>query len=186
MNLWLRLIWYILTAWRRPKIVVPEGVSRLRFRVLPTDVDTSMHLNNGRYLALMDIGRLDVMVTSGLWRAILRHKWTPIASAIKIRFRREIRPFQRFEIATRIVAWDETTVVMEQLFTFVGGTKDGQVAAQALFKGGLYDRANSMFVPISRLLRETGVNAQSPPQAPEVTAFLVAEDELKRAQHQQN
>lgn len=181
LNLWLRLIWYLMTAWRRPKIVLPDGVSRLRFRVLPSDVDTSMHLNNGRYLALMDFGRLDLMVSSGLWRAVLRHRWTPIASAIKIRFRREIRPFQRFEIASRILAWDEASVVMEQLFIFSGGAKDGQVAAHALFKGGLYDRTARAFVPVARLLEETGITATSPPLTPEVIAFLKADDELKTA-----
>lgn len=29
-------------------------------------------MNNGPYLALMNLGRRDVMVSSGLWRAALR------------------------------------------------------------------------------------------------------------------
>ncbi len=181
MNLWLRLLWYLVTIWRRPAIGVPDGVSRLNFRVLPTDLDTSAHLNNGRYLTLMDLGRLDIVVRSGLWRAVLRHKWTPVASAIKIRFRRELRLFQRFEIATRIVAWDATSVVMEQQFIFKDGPRSEQIAAHALFKGGLYDRALSRFVPIERLMSEVGFQAESPPLTPEVDAFLKADDELKRA-----
>ncbi len=185
MNLWLRLIWYVLTAWRRPKLAVPEGVSRLALRVWPTDLDTSAHLNNGRYLTLMDLGRLDLMVAGGLWRAVLRHKWTPIASAVKIRFRRELRLFQRFEIATRIVAWDDTNVVLEQLFVITGGAKDGQVAAQALFKGGLYDRRAGQFVPIARLMHEVGVDVPSPAPSAEVAAFLEADDALKRAAQRQ-
>lgn len=181
MNLWLRLLWYLLTVWRRAAIDMPGGVSRLVFRVWPTDLDTSAHLNNGRYLALMDLGRLDIMVRSGLWRAVLRHRWTPVASAIKIRFRRELRLFQRLEIATRIVAWDATNVVMEQQFIFMGGSKAGQIAALALFKGGLYDRAQGRFVPIERLMAEIGIFAASPPLTPEIDAFLKADDELKRA-----
>ena len=181
MNLWLRLVWYLATVWRRPAIELPEGVSRLGFRVWPTDLDTSAHLNNGRYLTLMDLGRLDIMVRSGLWRSVLRHKWTPVASAIKIRFRRELRLFQRFEIATRIVAWDATNVVMEQQFIFTHGPKAGQIAAHALFKGGLYDRAQSRFVPIEQLMREVGVHAASPPVTRDVDAFLKADDELTRA-----
>ena len=181
MNLWLRLIWYLLTLWRRSAIQLPDGTSRLNFRVLPTDLDTSAHLNNGRYLALMDLGRLDILVASGLWRAALRHKWTPVASAIKIRFRRELRLFQRFELATRIVAWDATNVVMEQHFIFKDGPKAGQIAAQALFKGGLYDRALKCFVPIERLMSEVGVQSASPPLTADVDAFLKADDELKRA-----
>lgn len=94
------------------------------------------------------------MVRSGLWRSVLRHRWTPVASAIKVRFRRELRLFQRFEIATRIVAWDATNVVMEQQFIVMDGPKAGQIAAQALFKGGLYDRAQGRFVPIGQLMAE--------------------------------
>lgn len=184
MNLWLRLLWYALMIWRRPAIRMPDGVSRLHFRVLPTDLDTSLHLNNGRYLTLMDFGRLDVMVCGGLWRAVLRNKWTPVASAIKIRYRRELRLFQRFEIVTRIVAWDAANVVMEQNFIFLDGPNAGQIAAQALFKGGLYDRSERRFVPIARLMSEVGVVASSPMLTPEVDAFLKADDELKRAAQQ--
>ncbi len=181
MNLWFRLIWYVLTVRRRPALVMPHGVSRLVFRVWPSDLDTSAHLNNGRYLTLMDMGRLDVMVASGLWRAVLRHGWTPVASAIKIRFRREIKLWERFRIETRIVAWDQLSVVMEQVFVFDGGTRDGQIAAQALFKGGLYDRKAKKFVTIARLMAEVGVAAESPPLKPEIAAFLEADAALKSA-----
>lgn len=181
MNLWFRMLWYALTARWRPAVVLPLGVSRLSARVWPSDLDTSLHMNNGRYLTLMDLGRLDVMVASGLWRAVLRHGWTPVANAIKVRFRREIRLWERFRIETRIVAWDQLTVVMEQVFLFEGGERDGQVAAQALFKGGLYDRKSRRFVPIADLMRETGVSAESPEPSPEVEAFLKADEELKRA-----
>ena len=100
MNLWLRLLWLIATAWRRPKLALPFGVSRLGFRVWPHDLDTSLHLNNGRYWTLMDLGRTDLMLGSGLWRAVLRQRWTPVVSAGQIRFRRELRPFQTFDLET--------------------------------------------------------------------------------------
>ncbi len=181
MNLWFRMLWYTLTAWRLPSLALPADPSRLAFRVWPSDLDTSLHMNNGRYLTLMDLGRLDIMVSSGLWRAVLRHGWTPIASAIKIRFRRELKTFQKFRLETRLVAWDRVNVIMEQTFVIDGGERDGQIAAQALFKGGIYDRKQKKFVEISRLMAEIGVSAESPPLTPEVEAFLAADDELKRA-----
>ena len=30
-------------------------------RVWPNDLDTNAHMNNGRYLTLMDLGRFDLM-----------------------------------------------------------------------------------------------------------------------------
>jgi hypothetical protein len=41
MNLWLRLLHLLLTAFRGPKLDPARDVSRLRFRVWPHDLDTS-------------------------------------------------------------------------------------------------------------------------------------------------
>ncbi len=179
MNLWFRLLKLLLLArWRLP-LALPEEASVLRFLAWPTDLDLSLHVNNGRYLTLMDLGRLDLMLRTGLWRAVLRHKWTPIASNVLIRFRREIRPFQAFRLETRLVTWDATNVVMEQVFRLEGGHRDGQIAARALFKGGLYDRSARSFVTIRRLMDEIGAEAEPPVPSAEVAAFLAADDTLR-------
>ena len=75
---------------------------------------------------------------------------------------REMRLFQKFRLETRILWWDEKQSVIEQLFILDGGKHDGHVAAQAMFKGGLYDRASRQFVPIARLMDEVGFKSQSP------------------------
>lgn len=181
MNLWVRLLWLLLTANRRGHLSLPRESSALHFRVWPHDLDLSFHLNNGRYLTLMDLGRLDVMVRSGLWRQVLHHKWTPIASAITIRFQRELRLFQKFRLDTKLLCWDANLVVMEQIFVFDGGSRDGQVAARALFKGGLYDRRERRFIEIAQLMALLGVSETSPPATAEVEAFLHADDQLKQA-----
>lgn len=181
MNLWFRLVWYLLSVWRRPKLEAAHEVSTLYFRVWPTDLDVSLHMNNGRYLTLMDLGRLDMMLRSGLWKAVRNHGWTPIASAVTVRYRRELRPFQKFRLETRLLCWDETLVIMEQTFVIDGGGRDGQIAARALFKGGLYDRGGKAFVPIARLMQAIGVSAQSPKPTPDVDAFLHADEQIRQA-----
>jgi acyl-CoA thioesterase FadM len=128
----------------------------------------------------MDLGRLDMMARSGLLRAAIRHRWTPIASTMKIRYRRELRLLDRVRLETRLLTWDDLSVVMEQVFVLETGRYAEQVAAQALFKGGLYDRNERRFLPISRLMQEIGVSAASPPPSPDVEAFLKADEELKR------
>ena len=181
MNLWIRLFWLLLTARTRGRLSIPREISALAFRVWPHDLDLALHMNNGRYLALMDLGRLDIMVRSGLWREVLRHKWTPIASAITVRFQRELPLFQRFRLDSCLLCWDETLVVMEQIFVIDGGVRNGQTAARALFKGGLYDRQEKRFVEIARLMALPGLSEISPPATPEVEAFLHADDQLKQA-----
>lgn len=181
MNLWLRLLWLVIAARFSVPIPMPGGASRLNFRVWVHDLDAVGHMNNGRYLTLMDLGRTDLMLRTGLYRAALRHKWTPIANAIAIRYRREMRLFQKFQLNSRLLYWDDTRVVMEQVFIFDGGRHDGQIAARALFKGGLYDRASKTFVPIARLMEEMGVTAASPAMPAEVESFLKTDDEMKLA-----
>ena len=97
-----------------------------------------------------------------------------------VRYRRELRPFQKFAIQTRLLCWDDTLVVMEQTFVIDGGARDGQIAARALFKGGLYDRGAKAFVPVAALLQTVGVSAVSPAPTPEVDAFLHADEQLKQ------
>lgn len=179
MNLWLRLIWFALTVWRRPRLREPQDASVLHFRVMPTDLDLSLHMNNGRYLTLMDLGRIDFLVRTGLWRAVRRHKWTPIASSIIIRYRRELRAFAPFRLETRLVSWAEASVVMEQVFVMTSGPHKGQVAARALFKGGIYSRGERKFVNCARLMAEIGVTAASPAPTAEVDSFMKADGALK-------
>ncbi|MCC8539413.1 thioesterase family protein, partial [Xanthomonas codiaei] len=66
MNLWFRLLALLAMSWFRPKLQAPFGVSQLRFRVLPTDIDTNLHMTNGRYWTIFDLGRLDLVMRTGL------------------------------------------------------------------------------------------------------------------------
>ena len=181
MNLWLRLLHLILASFGRPRLDPARDVSRLPFRVWPHDLDTSLHMNNGRYWTLMDHGRADIMIRSGLWRAVLRRGWVPVVSAGQIRFRREMKLFQAFTLETRILTWSEGHLVMEH--RLLSKARDGSpvLNAIALVRAGIYDRREKGFVPMSRLLAEIGLQAQAPQASPEVEAFLRAEETLKSA-----
>ncbi len=174
MNLWLRLIALLLSCLWRSRLQAPLDASRLAFRVWPHDLDTSLHMNNGRYWTLMDLGRVDLVLRSGLWKVVLRRRWTPVVSAAEIRFRRELRAFQRFSLETRILGWTETHMIMEHRMT----TADG-VAAMGLVMAAMYERGARRFVPMREMLAAVGVEQESPPLGPEVLAFLKAEEALR-------
>ncbi len=182
MNLWLRLLAVVLAALRAPRLHPIAEASRLSFRVMPHDLDVSLHMNNGRYWTLMDLGRVDLMIRTGLWTAIRRHGWVPIVSAGKIRFRRELRLWRRFRLETRIVAWSEAWVVIEHRVVTRGRDGAEILSAIALVRAGLYDRRAKAFVPVPRLFAEVGVpETASPAMTPEVAAFIAAEDALRAA-----
>lgn len=181
MNLWLRLLSLVIASFFRPRIDPSTNVSRLKFRVWLHDLDTSLHMNNGRYWTLMDLGRTDIMIRSGLWRPILKHGWVPVVSTGQIRFRREMRLFQAFTLETRLLAWSETHVVIEH--RLISRAQDGTpiLNAIALVRAGLYDRALKGYVPMTQLMSEIGIFTEPPDAGPEVAAFLHAEETLKRA-----
>lgn len=181
MNLWLRLLWLLLTSPFRPRLSPPAEASVLGFRVWPHDLDTSLHMNNGRYWSLMDLGRTDLMLRTGLWRAVLRHRWVPVVNAGAIRFRRELRSFRAFRIETQILCWTENWLVMRHRVVSRGRDGADIVAAHALVRAALYDRPSRSFVPVARLLGEIGVVMESPEPGPEVIAFLAAEEAMRLA-----
>ncbi|QHO70901.1 4-hydroxybenzoyl-CoA thioesterase [Marisediminicola antarctica] len=111
------LVW--LRRHRGPKLGIHE-VGRLRLRVVPTDLDVLGHMNNGVYLSIMDLGRMDAMQRSGAWTAISAAGFYPVAASETISFRRSLQPWQRFVLETRIVGYDQRAVYIEQRFV-VGG-----------------------------------------------------------------
>lgn len=163
MNLWWRLLHLLLTGWRRPSIRLPFGVSRLTFRVWPGDLDVSRHMNNGRYWTLMDLGRTDLMLRTGLWRMVRTERWTPIVATGAIRFRSELRLWQTFRLETRILGWDDTRFLIRQdVFA-----RHGRVAAAtALLRAGFYDRGSRSFVSTAEVLRgvPAGADGARPPE----------------------
>lgn len=181
MNLWFRLIWLLLTTRFRPSLALPAEASVLPFQVWPHDLDISLHMNNGRYWSLMDLGRLDLMLRSGLWRAVLRHRWLPVVNAGTIRFRREMRLFRPFRVETTILCWSEAWLVMQHRMLMRGRDGGEIVAAVALVRAALYDKKARAYVPVARLLGEIGIEARSPEPSPEVAAFLASEDAMRNA-----
>lgn len=179
MNLWLRVLWLFLTAPFGARIEPPFGVSRLSFRVWPLDLDTNLHMNNGRYLTIADLGRADLLLRSGLWKAVLKEGLLPMLSGAAIRFRRELRPFQAFTLESRLIAWVGTSFVMEH--RFLTKDRDGEeiTAAIALVRGGLYAKRERRFLPAERIAELSGYRGPAPEITPDIAEFLDLESALK-------
>ncbi len=135
MNLIFRLLAVIFGAWRRPGMGV-EDVSDLCFRVWPLDLDLNLHLTNSRYLALMDLGRTDMILRSGTWGEMRRQKLGVVLAGAAMRFRRPLSPFARFSLATRLLGWDERWIYVQQVFCGPEGVACMAVVRAAFVKGG--------------------------------------------------
>ncbi|GAB4098723.1 acyl-CoA thioesterase [Sinomonas halotolerans] len=113
MHLLLRTLLLLITSRRRRPLGLWE-TSQLRLRVLPTDVDLALHVNNGMYFSLMDLGRFDLMVRSGAWDTLRARGWSPVVNLETITFRKSLDLWQRYTMATRIIGVDERAIYFEQ------------------------------------------------------------------------
>jgi acyl-CoA thioesterase FadM len=159
-NLYLRLLLLALRMLRLARRGVLED-SRVGFRVLPNDCDVNLHMNNGRYLSFMDLGRVHLIVQIGLLPHILRNRWKPVLAAAEINFIRQLAPFRKFELVTRVVTWDEKYVYMEQLFE-----SRGEICAHAFVKGLFLGPGGR--VSNASVLATLGYDAPPPPMPDEL------------------
>src|SRR6185312_7812198 len=113
MHLIFRTLMLLATARRRPALGIWDS-SSLSLRVLPTDIDIAMHVNNGMYFSLMDLGRFELMVRAGVFDVFRRKGWSPVVSAETIAFRKSLTLGQQYSIETRIIGFDDRAIYFEQ------------------------------------------------------------------------
>jgi len=107
MNLYFRLIMVVLKALRRATIYPDNLKNTVQVRMYPNDLDVNMHVNNGRYLTLCDLTRVDFFVRSGIAALMLKHKWNPIIAEHTMTYLRPIKVFSKIEIRMEITHFDE-------------------------------------------------------------------------------
>ena len=76
--------------------LAPLGVldeDRLRMHVWPNDIDFNLHLNNARYLNIMDYARTHLLARTGLLEHVLRSRWQPMVGAVWMTYRRSLPVF---------------------------------------------------------------------------------------------
>lgn len=141
MNLFLRLLW-LLAAGRFRSPVGVLGPCLTPFRVLPTDLDVLRHVNNGTYFSLMDLARVDLLRRAGLADRIEARGWYPVVVAETIQFRRSLTLFERFDIETLVLGWDDKAFLLQQRFI-----RRGEVVATALVRARFLARGAGSVSP---------------------------------------
>ena len=115
---------YVISRSRFRSRIGPLDESVVRFTVLPQDCDLNFHLNGGRFVSFMDVARVELIGRTRLLGMLLRRGLRPIMGGCVVRYRRSILPFERFDIRTRVVGWDEKWIYVEHIVE-----KDGEFCA---------------------------------------------------------
>jgi acyl-CoA thioesterase FadM len=164
MNLFFRALLVLLT-WRfRPRCDL-YGPARKRFVVWPPDLDVLRHVNNGVYLSMLDVARLDLMLRSGITQTFRRLGVYPVVAAETIRFRRSLQLFQRVEVETAIIGWDEKAFIIEHRFW-----RGAELVAEAVIRARFLRRRGGT-VSAHELLEAVGRPTASPALPPWIEAW---------------
>ena len=170
MNLWLRLFWVYLQTFSDRRLGILD-TSSLQLVSFPNDLDVYGHMNNGRYLTLMDLGRMDLILRTGMGAAAKKNRWYPLVGSVNIRYRKSLRVFQAFEIHTRITGWDEKWFFIEQKFK-----THGHDVAAGLIKGLFYGPKGK--VPPAEVVAAFSKPLSSPSMPDAIRLWLTSESKV--------
>ncbi len=154
LNIWFRLFFTILSRYWKSQIYITD-VCKTNFIVLPNDLDLNLHMNNARYFAFMDLGRLDMMQRSKMLKQFKKRNWYPVVADETISFGKSLDLFDKFTLETKIHGWDEKYFYIEQKFK-----KKDIALAGALVKSRILSKKRALFT--NEIFEEIGINSQSP------------------------
>lgn len=129
----------------------------LHSRVWPTDLNIGMHMDNVRYLQLMDRARNELLIRSGIMRAARRRRLGVPVAHCTMSYRRSLMPFERFTLHTQIIGWNTRRFFMAQDFL-----RDERVVASGRLHYA-FAGAEGAVPPASVFADILGTQAVSPP-----------------------
>lgn len=136
----------------------------------PWDLDFWMELNNGRAMTLYDLGRTMLAQRVGLIGALRQNRWGMTVAGSSVRFRQRIRGFERFEMRSRAVAWDDKFIYLEQSMW----KKNGTCASHVMLRTALTDENG--IVPPAQALKHMGLADAKTPKMPDwINAWRAAD-----------
>lgn len=163
----IRLTWETFKSRR----MAPVGIGEPHVtdvRIWPWDIDVFLDLNNGRILTLMDLGRFGLFARNGLLRTLRSKGWYGTVAGSAIRYRRRITMFQRLELRTRVLGWDDKFTYFDQSFWH-----KGQCCAQAVIRTAI--TAGQGIVPAPEVAAVMGIATPSPDLPDWVKGWSAAE-----------
>ena len=163
----------LLRSWRGEPVTADQ-VNDSTFRVWPHDLDAFGHMNNGRYLQIMDVSRAQWMAKTGVLTAMRQHRWSAVLGGNITRYRRSLKPFQSYSVQTSLVCWDDKWFFFKHLFI----DKQNRCVAIGLSRAAL--RTACGWVDSHLVVGQVQPGAQSPAMPEYFKAWVSAEDIMYR------
>jgi acyl-CoA thioesterase FadM len=142
MNLIFRMLYVLIRSWFCERAEVGNLTSELSLRVLPNDIDINLHMNNGRYLTICDLNRVDIFARSGLLKAMFKRNWLPVIADHTMTYKKPLGIFKSYQVKTEVTHWDEKYFYMTH--SFHAGQR---IVAEGTSKGCVYARGVGVVRP---------------------------------------
>ncbi len=146
------------------------------YRVQLWDIDANIHMNNVKYLKYMERGRVEQMIATPWLKEMHSRGVKALIANTEISYVKELKPFQRFKVETRISSWDDKYIYMEQLFTY-----KRTVFTAAVIRMAIVSIHTGKRVSPAQIMQETFPDLQ----APSLPASAHALNQLVAAQRQE-
>lgn len=151
MNLMFRFVYHVFIS----RFLKPIGLNDteiVKMRVWPNDIDVNIHLNNGRYLSIMDLGRTRMSIRSGLYHKALKNGWGfGVVGGVNITYLKSLGLFQSYYLTSKIAGHHDGWIFIEQRFE-----SRGKLVAAALVK--VVFLKDKKRLPIEEMITQLGVD----------------------------
>lgn len=128
MHMLLRFIWAYLRRNSHAR-AIPGETTQIQMRVLPTDLDFLMHMNNGMYFSFMDFGRFNMIFRNGTFAASQKNGWYGVVAGEMIKFKKSLELWDKFTLETQVKGYDDKYFFIEQKFF-----RSGELMAHGMVK----------------------------------------------------
>ncbi len=122
MKLYFRLLLTLLKNLVQSEFTDWTQVTHWHGRTLLNDLDPNFHMNNARYVEILDVARFDWAMKTGFMKVIMKKGWLPVISSIEVKFLKPLCLGDRFNVETHVTHSDEKWFYVSQRITHAGKT----------------------------------------------------------------
>lgn len=143
MNLIFRMLYVLIRSLFCERLQDGHYASEFSLVVLPNDIDINLHMNNGRFLTICDLNRVDIFARTGLLKAMFKRNWIPVIAEHTMVYKKPLGIFERYMVMTEVTHWDEKFFYMKHTFR-----QGDRIAAEGTSKGCVYARGVGVVKPV--------------------------------------
>jgi acyl-CoA thioesterase FadM len=140
----------LISSFTKPRLPFENPKNTLRLRVLPNDIDLNMHMNNGRYLTICDLTRVDMFIRTGLAKTMIKEKWIPVISEHTMKYKKGLKLFQKYDIYMEVTGWDDKAFQM--IHTFI---VNDRVVAEGTSRGVIVSKQG--VIPPDQVMKQVNI-----------------------------